>query len=1625
MNSFIFEESNLNDQEFSTSNGVEFNYHYTIEESGCENQQHYIMHDYELPLIVMAMLGFILLSAYLAYSRRFIVPAFKSRSLHFLLFLTYPAWFYHWGSCYKFFLSVNSFHLLLTFMEYIFDSQSGYGKSKYETRKKNEKNARDRKNRAARDKKNRETETKEKRKIRLINSRPLVSQFGIKDVIDVTLDAPDWFISKFGDQWLAFRELAAEFHISLPELDLPNFGKYWTLFKESEVFSEFSYVLRMMISLGFMKKIDFSFKGNSLFVSEPLREKVTLVQFFEKVVSLGNLVWAKLVLAYESGDIDLFFQSEAKNTYDNKYTEILGQKPRIDLGRKADMDDETFDRRVFECIQTTLTLLNTCKPSERGYYSNRLAVLRGIETSRTLAQKDGIRIKPYGILLFGGSGVGKSGIAGMLARYILKVNGFDADPSTVVSLNMEDKFHSEYDTRHKAVIFDDILNTALDRTPHSPTIPIIMFLNNTAMSALNANAEKKGNVMIEPYAVVATTNVKDLMANRLSNEPNSILRRFEDIITQRVMPQYCKTGTEMLDPSKIRHLADQQYPDCFLFTVEESRYADNKAGDKFKSGRTRTIKFVPKYFEGQPLVDVGIATLLRYLKESSARHFAHQRKFVESQRSMVDIPLCDCGLPVALCDSCVLEESDSEEESDVLDSQLGVPCVAEVTEYLSALEVGFFAWLNAFLQTVLASRIGSTLIAFLMRDKLRQIVENSIGYYLICILITLAYDSVVHVRGSWMVLLFTLLYAFYIIARFYMVRRSVIKKFTQIPLPSAYIRDMSWSAKMKVVYFLASLGLWKILVALARKWKTLPVAQAAPPITLQPDENPRAQEKEFWDTYSRERRYQIGDAGMSQHSRTISVDNFTSMIGKKLMLLTKEGGEYCNAVPLMSNVLLIPYHMVTSKTEFVTLNKVGGHTFENMPLDSNIVVRIPGTDLCVWWCPGAGLHKDITEYYPKEILEDKKLDVFTIFNDNGQIVTYSSMTAIRSRVLTTAGGSFSGYKYSFPISTFGGLCMAMLIGHINNNPFIAGHHLAGRGYNGAGGFVTREQLQTAIAQLGELPGTLISHSAAPINTSSMGIQFGPIGPVHPKCLTNALPENAKIDIIGSPSIVSRSSPKSSVVTSLISSNVEKIMGIEKIHGPPKDMGADRHKERDLAGKSSTATRFDSGMLQLAVLDYKADLEKIPDSEIAKLGKLDLDTNLSGLNGVTGINAMNFLTSVGYPGSGPKTQFVQKSDRFVDNIDCVRDLDPHIIEEMNALEEILRRGECITSIFKASIKDEPTKIDKDKARIFAGANLHLTLLMRKYFLTHCAFFQRNRFPTECSVGISVQSPEWTALFKEVTKFGEDRMIGGDYKSFDARMSPQVMFAAFSLLIDLAEKSGNYDKDDLTVMRGLATLVTYPTYEYFGTLVQFMGSNPSGHPLTVIINSMVNSLYLRYCWVAIGTREGWIRIPRFSDCVSATTYGDDNLMSVHHRYSAFNHTAIAAILAEADVEYTMADKGAKSVPFIKLEQASFLKHFAKWDPELQIYRAPVEEDSIAKMLHTHLKSKVLTMEQSSAEAIQNTALKYFEFGREVYELRRSQLEEVARETGIVGYVGPIMSYDERLQWYREKFEDVLES
>lgn len=183
-------------------------------------------------------------------------------------------------------------------------------------------------------------------------------------------------------------------------------------------------------------------------------------------------------------------------------------------------------------------------------------------------------------------------------------------------------------------------------------------------------------------------------------------------------------------------------------------------------------------------------------------------------------------------------------------------------------------------------------------------------------------------------------------------------------------------------------------------------------------------------------------------------------------------------------------------------------------------------------------------------------------------------------------------------------------------------------------------------------------------------------------------------------------------------------------------------------------------------------------------------------------------------------------------------------------------------------------------------------------------------------------------------------------------------------------------------------------------------------------------MRYCYFEIAKEEKWWNVPAYNKVVSLLTYGDDNIMSVKAGYNGYNHTKIASVFAKSGITYTMADKEAASVPFINGSEAGFLKHEAIWCDELQLYRARIDEDSIAKTLHAHIESKVLSEDQHSACAITDVADKYFHFGREKYTERMVQLTQVARDCNILGLVGELPTYDEQLDVYRRKYDWQVE-
>jgi hypothetical protein len=145
-----------------------------------------------------------------------------------------------------------------------------------------------------------------------------------------------------------------------------------------------------------------------------------------------------------------------------------------------------------------------------------------------------------------------------------------------------------------------------------------------------------------------------------------------------------------------------------------------------------------------------------------------------------------------------------------------------------------------------------------------------------------------------------------------------------------------------------------------------------------------------------------------------------------------------------------------------------------------------------------------------------------------------------------------------------------------------------------------------------------------------------------------------------------------------------------------------------------------------------------------------------------------------------------------------------------------------------------------------------------------------------------------------------------------------------------------------------------------------------------------------------------------------------MSVKEGFDEYNHTSISNTLALDNIIYTMADKEAKSVPFIKNEECNFLKRSSIMNKELGLYLAPLEESTLKKMLHCHLRSKALSMEESSIEAIKNVSYESFFHGKEFYEDYRQKLLKVIEDAKYNWFFNDgLPDYDQRLLEWKEKY------
>jgi hypothetical protein len=257
-----------------------------------------------------------------------------------------------------------------------------------------------------------------------------------------------------------------------------------------------------------------------------------------------------------------------------------------------------------------------------------------------------------------------------------------------------------------------------------------------------------------------------------------------------------------------------------------------------------------------------------------------------------------------------------------------------------------------------------------------------------------------------------------------------------------------------------------------------------------------------------------------------------------------------------------------------------------------------------------------------------------------------------------------------------------------------------------------------------------------------------------------------------------------------------------------------------------------------------------------------------------------------------------------------------------------------------------------------------------------------------------------------------VFGWDYSKFDMRMSSQITTAVYCGFIDIA-RACDYSDEDIAIMTTLVQDSIQPVIDANGNMFMAHNMNVSGGTLTVHVNNAAGALYDRLGFFSVYPCE-----PSFRDCVSSIKYGDDNIGSVKKSHAEYNFSSQRAYLAQYDVKITKPDKSDEITPFLKEEEADFLKRRSHYIPEIDRELGALSIESIFKPFHMNVKSKSASRESVAQSVFATAAHELFAHGRKEFETRMEEMKRVAQQTGV--YAPALdMSFDERVEkWYNDQ-------
>lgn len=267
------------------------------------------------------------------------------------------------------------------------------------------------------------------------------------------------------------------------------------------------------------------------------------------------------------------------------------------------------------------------------------------------------------------------------------------------------------------------------------------------------------------------------------------------------------------------------------------------------------------------------------------------------------------------------------------------------------------------------------------------------------------------------------------------------------------------------------------------------------------------------------------------------------------------------------------------------------------------------------------------------------------------------------------------------------------------------------------------------------------------------------------------------------------------------------------------------------------------------------------------------------------------------------------------------------------------------------KDELRPLNKISTRIFSACSQHFVIAFRMYYLPFCSWIMHNRHFNGVAVGVNPFDQEWHTLATFLKTKGP-KVIAGDFSNFDGSLNSQILWSIFhDIFIPWIKfMHGTLSDDDYNICFGLWSHVAHSVHIFESNVYMWTHSQPSGNPMTAILNSLYNLVVLRYAWQIIMGSTRYIGQHHFSEHVYMVAYGDDNVLNISDEIAElFNQQTITDALAKIGHIYTDEAKTGELVKYRTLNDVQFLKRSFKFNTELKRYVAPLDKAVIYEMLN----------------------------------------------------------------------------